>query len=49
LAWLPLDLVALNNGWPVARCVALIAVHLAIGLGGLLTLRAGRMPTELRP
>ena len=39
-AWLPLDLVALTNGWPAGRAVTLMVVHLAIGIGGILALRA---------
>ena len=39
-AWMPLDITALSNGWPVGRAVALMAIHLAIGVGGILALRA---------
>lgn len=39
-AWMPLDIAALSNGWPVGRAVALMAIHLAIGVGGILALRA---------
>jgi hypothetical protein len=41
-AWIPLDAVALSYGWSVPRGVTLLAIHLAIGIGGILALRASR-------
>ena len=42
-AWAPLDIVALTNGWPAARAVTLLAIHFAIGVGGILALRASKV------
>ena len=39
-AWIPLDAVALTYGWSVPRGVTLLVIHLAIGIGGILALRA---------
>ena len=39
-AWIPLDAVALTYGWSVPRGVTLLAIHLAIGIGGILALHA---------
>jgi hypothetical protein len=39
-AWIPLDAVALSYGWSVPRGVTLLVIHLAIGVGGILALRA---------
>jgi hypothetical protein len=39
-AWIPLDSVALTYGWSVPRGVTLLVIHLAIGVGGILALRA---------
>lgn len=39
-AWMPVDILALSYGWPVARAAALMAVHAAIAVGGILALRA---------
>jgi hypothetical protein len=41
-AWMPLDIVGLANGWPAARAVMLMVIHLAIAVGGILALRATR-------
>ena len=39
-AWIPLDSLALSYGWSVPRGVTLLVIHLAIGIGGILALRA---------
>jgi hypothetical protein len=39
-AWIPLDALALSYGWSVPRGVTLLVIHLAIGIGGILALRA---------
>lgn len=39
-AWIPLDSMALSYGWSVPRGVSLLVIHLAIGIGGILALRA---------
>ena len=39
-AWIPLDSLALSYGWSVPRGVSLLVIHLAIGIGGILALRA---------
>ena len=41
-AWIPLDAMALTYGWSVPRGVILLVIHLAIGVGGILALRATR-------
>jgi hypothetical protein len=40
LVWLPLDVIGLLNGFSSVRAAGLIAIHLAIGVSGILTLRA---------
>lgn len=45
LVWLPLDVIGLLNGFSSERAAGLIAIHLAIGISGILALRrmqAGR-------
>ena len=39
LVWLPVDLVALFNGFGVSRAVALITIHTVIGVSGIVLLR----------
>ena len=39
-AWIPLDSLALSYGWSVPRGVTLLVIHVAIGVGGILALRA---------
>jgi hypothetical protein len=39
-AWIPLDAMALSFGWSIPRGVTLLVIHLAIGIGGILALRA---------
>jgi hypothetical protein len=39
LVWLPVDLVALFNGFGVPRAVALITIHAVIGVSGIVLLR----------
>ena len=39
LVWLPVDLVALFNGFAVPRAVSLITIHAVIGVSGILVLR----------
>lgn len=39
LVWLPVDLVALFNGFAVPRALTLSTVHIAIGVSGMLLLR----------
>jgi len=41
-AWMPLDIVALTDGWPVGRAMSLMTVHFAIGVTGVLALRSGK-------
>ena len=48
-AWMPVDIVALSYGWPVARGAALLAVHAAIAIGGILALRASRAARRAAP
>jgi hypothetical protein len=43
LVWAPLDLVGLLNGFEIPRALALIAIHAAIGVSGIVVLR--RAPT----
>lgn len=43
-AWIPLDATALSYGWSVPRGVTLLVIHLAIGVGGILALRASGNP-----
>lgn len=42
VVWLPTDLVGLASGFEVPRAVTLIAIHLVIGVAGLLLLRRAR-------
>jgi hypothetical protein len=42
LVWLPVDIVASSNGFVISRSVTLAAIHLAIGISGLLLLRRAR-------
>ena len=42
-AWIPLDAMALTYGWSVPRGAILLAIHLAIGVSGILALRASRV------
>ena len=44
LVWAPTDLVGLFNGFELPRVLALMAIHLAIGVSGIIVLR--RTPTE---
>jgi len=44
LVWAPTDLVGLVNGFEVGRAAALIAIHVAIGVSGILVLR--RAPAQ---
>lgn len=44
LVWLPTDLVAFFNGFTLSRTIGLIAVHLIIGVSGLLLLRRAKIP-----
>jgi hypothetical protein len=46
LVWLPLDLVGLANGFEAGRAAALIGIHLAIGVSGVLVLRRAQPPTS---
>ena len=39
LVWAPLDVAGLFNGFEVPRALALIAIHAAIGISGLVVLR----------
>ena len=39
LVWIPSDIVGSFNGFTIPRTASLVAVHLAIGLSGLLLLR----------
>jgi hypothetical protein len=39
LVWLPVDLVALFNGFAVSRALTLSTIHVAIGVSGILLLR----------
>jgi hypothetical protein len=39
LVWLPVDIVASSNGFVLVRAVSLFAIHVAIGLSGILLLR----------
>jgi hypothetical protein len=41
LVWAPLDLFGLLNGFEIGRAVALIAIHVAIGISGIVLLRRG--------
>ena len=41
-AWIPLDAMALTYGWSVPRGVILLVIHFAIGVSGILALRASR-------
>jgi hypothetical protein len=41
-AWIPLDIMALNSGWSLARGVALLTIHSAIAASGILLLRANK-------
>jgi hypothetical protein len=38
LVWLPVDLVGLSSGFAVPRALSLIAIHVSIGVSGLLLL-----------
>lgn len=40
--WLPLDVIGFFNGFEAGRAAALIVVHLAIGISGILALRRAR-------
>jgi hypothetical protein len=42
LVWLPVDMVASSNGFVLARSATLAAIHVAIGVSGLLLLRRVR-------
>ena len=42
LVWLLVDLVGLSSGFTVPRALSLIAIHVAIGVSGLLLLRQSR-------
>jgi hypothetical protein len=48
-AWMPLDIVALSNGWPAARAVTLMLIHLAIAVTGFLALRVTARPRASSP
>jgi hypothetical protein len=48
LVWAPLDLVGLLNGFDVPRALALIAVHAAIGVSGIVVLRRAPTAPETR-
>ncbi len=39
-AWVPLDVMALNSGWSLARGVTLLTIHIAIAATGILLLRS---------
>jgi hypothetical protein len=39
LVWLPVDIVASFNGFELPRTITLVAVHLVIGVSGMLILR----------
>jgi hypothetical protein len=39
LVWLPVDLVAMFNGFGVARAATLITIHVVIGVSGIVLLR----------
>ena len=47
LVWLPVDIVASFNGFVVSRSVTLAAIHLGIGISGLLLLRRARREDAL--
>ena len=49
VVWLPTDLVGLASGFEVPRAVTLIAIHLVIGVAGLLLLRRARRAADLAP
>jgi hypothetical protein len=42
LVWLPVDLVAMFNGFGVARAATLITIHVVIGVSGIVLLRGQR-------
>jgi hypothetical protein len=44
LVWLPVDLVALSNGFAIPRAISLVTIHVVIGGTGILLLR--RAPRE---
>jgi hypothetical protein len=44
LVWLPVDLVAMFNGFGVARAVPLLSIHIVIGVSGIVLL--GRQPRD---
>jgi hypothetical protein len=46
LVWLPVDIVASSNGFVASRSVSLAAIHLAIGISGILLLRRARRSTD---
>ena len=45
LVWVPVDLAGLFNGFAVERVAALIAIHLAIGVSGLVLARRANSST----
>ena len=49
LVWLPTDLVGLASGFEVPRAVTLIAIHLVIGVTGLLARQRARRAAALAP
>jgi hypothetical protein len=40
LVWAPLDVIGLFNGFEIGRAAALLAIHAAIGISGILVLRS---------
>jgi hypothetical protein len=46
LVWLPLDFIASLNGFEVPRAVTLMAIHLVIGISGVLLLRRATDSTD---
>ena len=47
LAWAPIDMMSLGAGWPVARSGTLLAIHITIGLAGILVLRSSTTPESV--
>jgi hypothetical protein len=43
--WLPADLVGLSHGFVVSRAISLIAIHVVIGVSGMLVLRRASAAT----
>jgi hypothetical protein len=48
LVWAPTDVIGFFNGFELGRAVALIVIHAAIGVSGLLVLRRAPAPAPIK-